>query len=556
MPSLPAAPPLVHHTIRAHVLKTDVPQPAHHRPRSLPAHDTPDVRSDSAVLARKRCAQIGGGGGRYQRSARYARVPAQSLTRNPAVRCPRSSTPPTPRTIRRRTSVSLADVAAAELEEGRRNGRRETGRWRTTQQRRRSAASVPAASVSLADVAAADLEEGRKSGRRETGDGALAYDAAAPPLPPPLLPPPRSSAAAAHCYFRFPAADCAELRATQRTAPSQESSPPPREPPCRAPPAASAPAPAATYARYVLRPRRRRPSDCSLRESGREQRLRKALPPPHGARNAPCRRRRRTSPVPPAAPSAPYSDCSLRESGRSNAFARLFRRRMTPCRRRRRRASPVPPAAASAPYARYLSTRRRLLICTNECQSYFAAAGPRAESPSALSQRALPPPPPPREPRAAREVPSANPRVGFRARLRVATWRAFGAPVPVLAPPRAPQVHWQRRRATDTGAFSVPAPLRATTRGPSADSSGPASARRTPASAWLPRMPHSRTAPQNPALARGADADADSRAGSARTPNPREHKGRARGMKHSTKACSRPRPPPTCSDHVDRELAR
>ncbi|KAJ7084078.1 hypothetical protein B0H15DRAFT_1024013 [Mycena belliarum] len=84
----------------------------------------------------------------------------------------------------------------------------------------------------------------------------------------------------------------------------------------------------------------------------------------------------------------------------------------------------------------------------------------RAESSSALSQRALPPPP--REPRAAREVPSAIPRVGFRARLRVATWRTFGAPVP--APPRAPQVHRQRRRATDVGAFSAAAPLRASTR--------------------------------------------------------------------------------------------
>ncbi|KAJ7065987.1 hypothetical protein B0H15DRAFT_1028078 [Mycena belliarum] len=84
----------------------------------------------------------------------------------------------------------------------------------------------------------------------------------------------------------------------------------------------------------------------------------------------------------------------------------------------------------------------------------------RAESSSALSQRALPPPP--REPRAAREVPSAIPRVGFRARLRVATWRTFGAPVP--APPRAPQVHRQRRRATDAGAFSAAAPLRASTR--------------------------------------------------------------------------------------------
>ncbi|KAJ7092954.1 hypothetical protein B0H15DRAFT_1020977 [Mycena belliarum] len=87
----------------------------------------------------------------------------------------------------------------------------------------------------------------------------------------------------------------------------------------------------------------------------------------------------------------------------------------------------------------------------------------RAESSSALSQCALPPPP--REPRAAREVPSAIPRVGFRARLRVATWRTFGAPVP--APPRAPQVHRQRRRATDAGAAaenSAAAPLRASTR--------------------------------------------------------------------------------------------
>ncbi|KAJ7079608.1 hypothetical protein B0H15DRAFT_998336 [Mycena belliarum] len=153
-------------------------------------------------------------------------------------------------------------------------------------------------------------------------------------------------------------------------------------------------------------------------------------------------RRRRTRPVPPAAsaPAAAYARrvpaalqrrrLSLKRLAQSRTASNRRssrRRRIERIERARRMALvPRPAAAALAPRPAAASAPSSDLPAARATR---AAGRDGLRSPPVASPRlARPVAPPPRMPRAARDVPSANPRVGVRSRLRVATWHGRARP--------------------------------------------------------------------------------------------------------------------------------